>query len=140
MEHTEYYQLSLWEADDRILREDFNDNHQKIDAALSEHGAALAEKPYVIGSYTGNGKTEAEGGQSITLGFRPRFLIIAGDWADRSTTVTLLYFGFGADPRSDPYVRLTNNGFQVMKAFGSEGVQYHFLNQENYIYSYIAFR
>lgn len=36
MENTQYYQLSLWNEEDRILMETFNGNNAKIDAAL--HG------------------------------------------------------------------------------------------------------
>lgn len=43
LEQTEHYQLSQWDASDRILRTDFNSDNAKIDAALR----ALAEaNPY----------------------------------------------------------------------------------------------
>ena len=34
MQHTQNYQLSRWEKDDRIMMEDFNADNEKIDAAL----------------------------------------------------------------------------------------------------------
>ena len=34
MNETSYYQLCLWDEDDRILREDFNGDNAKVDAAL----------------------------------------------------------------------------------------------------------
>ena len=36
MNYTQNYQLNQWEAADRVLREDFNRDNQKIDAALAE--------------------------------------------------------------------------------------------------------
>ena len=48
MQHTQNYQLSRWEKDDRIMMEDFNADNAKLDAALSakadaEDVTALAE-------------------------------------------------------------------------------------------------
>jgi hypothetical protein len=42
MKKTEYIQLSLWEAGDRVLREDFNADNGKIDAAIAALGQHLA--------------------------------------------------------------------------------------------------
>ena len=42
MKQTSNYQLNQWDAQDRILREDFNDDNEKIDAALAEIKAAGA--------------------------------------------------------------------------------------------------
>ena len=36
MNYTQNYQLNQWEASDRVLREDFNRDNQKIDAVLAE--------------------------------------------------------------------------------------------------------
>ena len=36
MKYTEHYQLNQWDAADRVLREDFNRDNQKIDTALEE--------------------------------------------------------------------------------------------------------
>ena len=35
MQHTQNYQLSRWEKDDRIMMEDFNADNARIDAALA---------------------------------------------------------------------------------------------------------
>ena len=40
--HTTNYQLNLWEPGDSFLREEFNQNSQKIDAALGELAGAAA--------------------------------------------------------------------------------------------------
>ena len=44
MNYTKNYQLNQWEASDRVLREDFNSDNAKIDAAL---GALTAADCYV---------------------------------------------------------------------------------------------
>ena len=44
MRQTANYQLSQWDAEDRILREDFNRDNEKIDQALKELQQTL---PYV---------------------------------------------------------------------------------------------
>ena len=35
MKYTEHYQLNQWDAADRVLREDFNRDNEKIDAAIT---------------------------------------------------------------------------------------------------------
>lgn len=74
MEHTEYYQLSLWEQDDRILREDFNSDNAKIDAALAGKADASVVPRIVHGSYTGDGNAS----RVISLPFAPKLMIIFG--------------------------------------------------------------
>ena len=36
MKYTEHYQLNQWDAADRVLREDFNRDNAKVDAALAK--------------------------------------------------------------------------------------------------------
>ena len=42
MQHTQNYQLSRWEKDDRIMMEDFNADNEKIDAALKANADAVS--------------------------------------------------------------------------------------------------
>ncbi|MEG1998315.1 MAG: hypothetical protein RR051_07705 [Clostridiales bacterium] len=58
-------QLNQWAATDSFLREEFNQDNGKIDAAIQR----VAENP-VVGVYTGDGRQNRE----INLGFRPRFV------------------------------------------------------------------
>ncbi|MEA4814323.1 hypothetical protein SDC9_131243 [bioreactor metagenome] len=46
MNTTTNYQLSQWEASDRVMRTDFNDNNAKIDAALKAISDLAAATPY----------------------------------------------------------------------------------------------
>lgn len=61
--------LNQWAADDPFLREDFNADNRKLDAAF----AALGDTRCADGNYTG---TSAP--QKITLGFRPKLVLISG--------------------------------------------------------------
>ena len=86
---TSNFQLSQWEADDEVLRADFNRDNLKIETALSgltQQAQSLASSlsaaygpdnpPYVFGSYTGTG----EDAHSLDFGFLPRAVIIfSGD-------------------------------------------------------------
>lgn len=71
MEHTEYYQLSQWEADDRIQMEDFNADNAKIDAALA------ASLKIATGSYTGTGTYGINNKTSLHFDFAPKLLLVA---------------------------------------------------------------
>ena len=58
MQHTTSHELSQWAETDRILREDFNSDNAKIEAALADHAAALSRLgncKIEYGSYTGTG-------------------------------------------------------------------------------------
>ena len=45
MKYTKNYQLNQWDAADRVLREDFNRDNQKIDTALEETAILLLHPP-----------------------------------------------------------------------------------------------
>ena len=96
MQHTQNYQLSRWEKDDRIMMEDFNADNEKIDAALAakadaEDVTALGETVAALtaglgsggrtariawGSYTGNGKYGSGNPNSLTFDFTPVLVVI----------------------------------------------------------------
>ena len=40
--HTEHFSLNQWQADDQVLRTDFNEDNAKIDAALNDLSGGLA--------------------------------------------------------------------------------------------------
>ena len=70
---TKHYGLNQWQAGDQVLREEFDTDNEKIDAAL----AALAAMPgLVLGSYTGDGA----GSQRIKLGFTPRAVFVCASY------------------------------------------------------------
>ena len=135
MQHTQNYQLSRWEKDDRIMMEDFNADNEKIDAAL-EHLMP------VVGTYTGDGKKFDEGGQNIDLGFRPRFVLITAGW-DRVNSNDLHFYAFAEGTLPYGPAILTDTGFQVrlnsVPAAG-EGSFYTQINTAEKVYNYLAFR
>ena len=85
MENTQYYQLSLWNQDDRILMDTFNGNNAKLDAALqaaAEAREGLAETVAQRGNcqvqfqtYTGTGS----GSNSFTFPHKPLLVVVFGD-------------------------------------------------------------
>ena len=60
VDHTTNYQLSQWEATDRILMSDFNDDNAKIDAALKSQADAIAAKAAQSALDTVSGQLAAE--------------------------------------------------------------------------------
>ena len=93
MQHTQNYQLSRWEKDDRIMMEDFNADNARIDAALAakadaEDVTALGESVnaalgsgghncrIICGSYIGTGTYGAASPTSLTTGFAPVLVIV----------------------------------------------------------------
>ncbi|MBP1758543.1 MAG: hypothetical protein H6Q61_792 [Firmicutes bacterium] len=65
---TAQYSLNLWEPEDQVLREDFNGDNRKIEAAL------LSLRP-VTGYYTGT-SSDASTGKEISLGFTPSAVVV----------------------------------------------------------------
>ncbi len=159
MEKTTNYQLPKWEKNDFIKMDDFNEAFGKLDAALkagADAQTALQEvvnavkstaegayssknKPYTAGSYTSNGSTK-----TITLGFKPSFLVIAdGIDSGRYTGSHSLWMGTPGQIVGDiaNVLSITNTGFSVTDSkYNSSGWPALWLNTSGNAYSYIAFR
>ena len=135
MEYTTNYHLPPWVETDRIMMEDFNDAMASIDEGMSSNAQAAAEKPYVVGTYTGDGTTN---NRTITLGFQPKFVIISG--SSRSTTSaseqSLRFAMVGFTGTSNTMVGLIDTGFIVK----NNSFQYPQLNVNGTLYAYIAFK
>ena len=87
-------------------------------------------KPFVIGTYTGNGDT-----QTIDLGFRPTALIVGYGGIIMTNFNSLITCG-----SVKPYegaLDFTDNGFTVTAAGDGRTIQ---LNGSGYVYDYIALR
>lgn len=156
MTKTKNYNLPQWEASDPVRREDFNQVMVNIEAGLdrvqatadaaqdaadtaqsaAETAQAAAEAaatalPYVIGTYVGDlGKTQ------ITLGFKPRLVIISGESNSTDTTQGHLYSGMLTAGQLPLSATLEINGFSVCDI----GDYYPHLNESDRLYRYIAFR
>jgi hypothetical protein len=88
-----------------------------------------------VGSYVGTGRE-----MTITLGFRPAFLIISGVTPSYNTSSTEGYerfIAFTGGQTIQQRVALTNTGFTVKPR---SGPYYPFLADENRTYEYIAFK
>ena len=106
MEKTENYGLNQWAEQDKVLREDFNADNQKIDAALAA-GAKIA-----IGSYVGTGTSGMDNPNSLTFEFAPKMVLIACQEATYQEDFMLIMYGqiychsfgvSGADGRCNLY-------------------------------------
>lgn len=83
--YTGHYQLNQWEAGDKVLRTDFNEDNLKIDGALAEGAAALelvkaSALKIAAGSYIGDGRYGRGAPLTLdfssTLGRAPKLMII----------------------------------------------------------------
>ena len=72
MEHTSNYNLSQWAGEDRILREAFNTDNAKIEAALANAGNCKI----ATGSYAGTGKRGSSNPCKLSFPFVPKIVFI----------------------------------------------------------------
>ena len=91
--YTTNYELPLWEPQDSFLRTEFNEAHQKIDAAIASKADAadvtalesevdaLARSAgncrIVTGSYTGTGGYGEDQPNTLTFSFPPKLVVLA---------------------------------------------------------------
>ena len=110
MNHTQNLHLPQWEADDRIMRTDFNNAFAAIDAAL-------AATPHVAaGTYTGNGQAS----RVISLGFTPKAVFVTEKCGLPSITNSYQYGGLAVPggpalhdgDAAKPVVKVVDGGFQ----------------------------
>lgn len=131
---TTNYKLHQWEPTDDFLREEFNENFTKLDEAV--HGLI------VTGSYTGDGADS----QAITLGFRPRAVLVRavnGAASDNYRTYSgLAVEGQDAvNAEGTPILKLTAIGFQAhYSSRESSGFLAPRVNSKGSKYSFVAVR
>ena len=160
MNYTTNYHLPQWVETDRIMMEDFNQMcsdidegiktaqdtadtaESKADAAQSSANAVAdaytpGNQPYVVGSYTGTGAD-----MTITLGFRPKFLILSGMESTITTNSTSTwdrYFGLCDGSILSLRVAFSDTGFTVYARGGSRQ-NFPDFTDSGRTYCYIAFR
>lgn len=143
MTKTTNYGLNQWEASDRVLRTDFNDDNAKIDAALG----LLARVS--TGSYVGTGTNGADHPNTLTFDFTPQVVIIVADrlYAGGAGTVLLrgqeYSAGMGVSYSNNSGLNLrvkwTENGVSWY-VVGSGGIENDWqLNLNGVTYRYAAF-
>lgn len=148
MDYTRNYRLPQWVKSDRIMMEDFNEMCQNIESSLTANAkaaaaaqatanSAITAKPYVTGSYTGDGKSK-----TVFLGFRPSFLIVTDMGATYNINTfpsCLVFSGMTGGQTLKKRCEITNTGFTVYPE-DEEHFIYPSLNHEGSTYEYIAFR
>ena len=125
--HTTNYQLNLWEPEDSFLREEFNENSQKIDGALGEKVSILVD------AYEGDDSET----RTIPLPFTPTAVLVWGDNGVQATPYGGYSYGgmaFSGHPcryGGETVLSVTENGFQVAqgdRAYANKkGSRYYYL-------------
>ena len=157
MNYTTNYHLPQWVKSDRIMMDDFNQMNGSIEAGMTETAAeaaaaaatanaaqALAQqtagsayspanKPYVVGVYTGTGEV-----QEVILGFTPSVVMAFRMYDSNSEEGTLSQFCVSGRNVSPGKMRIIENGFRL----GVEDYKYKFpaVNGKGFTYQYIAFK
>ena len=160
MNYTTNYHLPQWVETDRIQMEDFNQMCSDIDQGIktaqdtadtAESKADAAQttansvadaytpdnQPYVAGTYVGTGTDT-----TVTLGFRPKFVIISGmqpGTQSNSTSDWDRYFALCDGSIMPLRVTFTDTGFTVF-ARGNSYQNYPDFTDSGRTYCYLAFR
>ena len=131
---TEKYGLNQWEPDDQVLREEFNADNRKLEAAIGTKLEAVA------GSYAGN--ASSTGSQEIVLGFRPKFVMVWVNTTVTSSSMDNLGSGMAMATDGDPYgeiLTITDTGFTAASTATTGGTtRYPRINTSGITYHYVA--
>ena len=134
--HTTNYQLCQWEATDKVLRTDFNEDNQKIDL--------LGNCVIFAGSYTGTGEAGADYPCTITFDFYPKVVILdtrTNHHANGTPKHFILFEGQTAFPglqslssnlvtwgeKSVSWYFGSNDSDRPAQQFNTEGKVYHYI-------------
>ena len=133
---TEKYGLNQWEPGDQVLREEFNADNRKLEAAIATKLEA------VTGSYAGN--ASSSGSQEIVLGFRPKFVMVWAVTTVTSSSLDSLVSGRAMATDGDPYsdiLTITETGFTAASTATTGGTtRYPRINTNGITYHYVALR
>ena len=88
--HTQHYALNRWDLEDQIIMDDFNEDNEKIDAALHDNAAALSALQstlnthgtltrFAYGSYVGAGDSGPNAPNVLTFDFYPALVLVSAD-------------------------------------------------------------
>lgn len=140
MEQTGKYGLSQWDAEDRILREDFNADNTKIETALANAGNCKI----AMGSYVGTGTFGANNPNTLTFDFQPLMVLVDVSTAATYNSIPLHYIFLrpsekGFSKGSGDLLEVTWNlhGISWYSVNTTNGVKHQF-NNANQTYHYIA--
>lgn len=160
--HTEHFSLNQWQADDQVLRTDFNEDNAKIDSALKDLAAAQAEKADQSAldalaaevakkaATAGAGRPRkkhasmpclvtgtytGDGAESrlISLGFQPKALLVMREEGYSARPYTDDYYGGLALP-GKPVCLQTSYGTDYILTIESKGFRVYY-NRDKYVFS-----
>ena len=160
--HTEHFSLNQWQADDQVLRTDFNEDNAKIDSALKDLAAAQAEKADqtaldALAAEVAKKATTAalealskklasmpclvtgtytgDGAESrlISLGFQPKALLVMTDEGYSARPYTDDYYG-SLDLPGKPVCLKTVYGTDYILTVESQGFRVYY-NKSKYVFS-----
>ena len=98
---TEHYGLNQWEARDQVLREEFNADNLKLDAALAGKGNCRI----ALGSYVGTGTCGQSNPTTLEFDAPPLMVFVVGD---RS------FFAIQGNPTADVSYASTGNTLSLI--------------------------
>ena len=128
---TTNYQLNQWQPGDNFLREEFNEDNRKLDAALA--GLDTAKPELVMGTYTGDGLNS----QYIELGFAPKAVLVISDRGNVSASGGLALPDKAVyESHSQKVLEITGTGFT---AYGA-GSSWAKGNSSGSVFHYLAVR
>ncbi len=145
---TQHYQLNQWEAEDKVLRTEFNEDNQKIDQALQKKADSTDLEEIrsnlvqiAAGAYTGDGAAS----RLISLPFSPKAVYLCdkrGRTYASGANLTAYYYG-GLAVTGNPatagetaLVTLEAGGFRVVHK--SSNGNYYASNEKNTVFHYLA--
>ena len=155
--HTTNYNLNQWEATDKVLRAEFNEDNAKIDAALKSNADAIGTLEgqmeavqagkgnckIVYGTYAGTGTADVSGATTLTFSAPPLFVAVmpAGTTDNMDAMYRLLLIrgaahGFTTTATYEGTVTVTWSGNSV--SWYNYGVPAYQCNDSNQQYCYIA--
>lgn len=88
---TSNYGLNQWAAEDKVLREEFNQDNAKIDEAMHELQANVMRT--AVGSYVGSGQHGSSAPNHLEFDFVPKVIIIVADEKNIMENGTVLITG-----------------------------------------------
>lgn len=112
--HTPNYNLSQWEATDKVLRVDFNGDNAKIDAALSGLDMSLSALSTAAAGKLGRGRTiytyyPTGSGKSCSVNFP------VTDWDEWEYVCVLVKYQDGLDQNTTLRVEMFSNKAEFFK-------------------------
>ena len=136
MTKTSNYDLNQWDASDRVLREDFNADNEKIDAALG------TIPKIQTGSYVGTGTYGPSSPNTLTFSFRPQLVIIVENGGGQTYSG---YFIRGSEVGMTNWIGGSTSNFSVALTWNNDSVSWYSgngseyqLNRSGITYCYLA--